>query len=218
MILTIGHIKGGVGKTTITVQLAAYLKVVMKKNILVIDADQQQSALDSFTFRNENQELEPIACTPLADGRKIITQIKTQKDLYSDILIDVGASVSNALKSSLMVSNALLIPVTPRAYDLNAISKLMDVVHEAQDLGANIKVFAFLSCADSQGSSNEEAIEFIKEYEEISFIDAPVRRRKSIATASGYGLSVFEQSGGDKKACSEIETLAKALFTKKEKK
>ena len=78
--------------------------------------------------------------------------------------------------------------------------------------GSLVKACSFLSCADSQGSANAEAIEYIKQFQEMTFIDAPINRRKAIGLASASGLSVFEYSPKDQKACSEIEVLVNKIY------
>ena len=85
-------------------------------------------------------------------------------------------------------------------------------MEDAWGVGANVKALAFLSCADPQGSANEEAIEYIEQFPEITLIKAPINRRKAIGLASASGLSVFEYSPKDQKACAEIEVLAKQIY------
>lgn len=47
-IVTIGNLKGGVGKTTLTVNLAAYFARTLNKRVLVIDLDYQGSASNTL--------------------------------------------------------------------------------------------------------------------------------------------------------------------------
>ena len=53
---------------------------------------------------------------------------------------------------------------------------------------------------------------YIKQFPELTFIDAPINRRKAIGLASSSGLSVFEYSPKDPKACNEIEVLVKKIY------
>ena len=61
MIITVGNIKGGVGKTTLAVNLAIHAGKNLGKSVVLIDADDQSTAT-LFTEIRE-QESEP-ATTP----------------------------------------------------------------------------------------------------------------------------------------------------------
>ncbi len=212
MIVAIGHTKGGVGKSTIAVQLATYLSVIKKiKKVWVIDTDPQKSVSDSFMERNSTSKVS-ISCASYTNGKELRQQITTNKDYWEQIIIDIGGRDSNAFRSALMLADVLIIPTIPRSYDLAALNDLYSILEDAWGVGSQVKAKAFLSCADSQGSANIEAIEYIKQFPEITFINSPINRRKAIGLASACGLSVFEYTPKDQKACIEIENLAKQIY------
>ena len=212
MIVAIGHTKGGVGKSTITVQLATYLRVIKGiEKVWVIDTDPQKSVSNSFIERNANSK-ESISCASYTNGKELLQQVTTNKEYWDQILIDIGGRDSNVFRSALMLADILIIPTIPRSYDLNALNDLYSILEGAWGVGSNVKAKAFLSCADSQGSANNEAIEYLKQFSEISFIDAPINRRKAIGIASSLGLSVFEFTPKDQKACNEVEVLVKKIY------
>ena len=214
MILTIGHTKGGVGKSTLAVQLATYLRAVKdEESVWLIDGDEQRSSLTSITLRNSQSELKKIACASYPQGQDLLSQVRSQYKVWKNIIIDVGATATNALHSALMVSDAILIPVAPRGYDLQALQQIQTVMNQARSFGASFKAYACLSCADtSSQNSNLEAIEYIKNFPDIQYIDVAVSNRISIAVASSFGESVFERKPKDPKACAEIEALANAIY------
>lgn len=212
MIVAIGHTKGGVGKSTITVQLATYLRVIKGiEKVWVIDTDPQKSVSNSFIERNANSK-ESISCASYTNGKELLQQVTTNKEYWDQILIDIGGRDSNVFRSALMLADVLIIPTIPRSYDLNALNDLYSILEGAWGVGSNVKAKAFLSCADSQGSANNEAIEYLKQFSEMSFIDAPINRRKAIGIASSLGLSVFEFTPKDQKACNEVEVLVKKIY------
>ncbi len=213
MILTVAHTKGGVGKTTISIQIATYLKSVKHVDkLLLIDGDPQRSTLDAISERNSDESLSPIVCSQYLTGKELAGQLKSQKSTWDQIIIDIGARDNNALRAALMYSDVLLIPVQPRGFDLQAVRDLHAVMEDAWAFDAHFKAFAVLSMADSQGSSNAEAEEYLSNYQDISIIESPVIRRKAYATSSMRGLSVFEESPKDPKACKEIESLVSAIY------
>lgn len=70
MIVVIAHIKGGTGKTTTAVQLALQRQIdYPERRIWLVDADEQQSALDTATIRSQLSIEPPLACSSFPSGR-----------------------------------------------------------------------------------------------------------------------------------------------------
>ena len=213
MIIAVGHTKGGVGKSTIAVQVATYLKAVKGiDKVWVIDTDPQKSCSKSLMERNSQDTLAPISSATYADSKELFQQVRANKDLWEHVIIDVGGRDTNSFRSTLMLSDLLVIPVVPRAYDLDALNDLHLLLEGAWGLGSEIKAKAFLSCADSQGTANKAAIEYVQRFKDITMLDVAVNRRKAIGFASSKGISVFEDKQKDQKACTEIENLVNAIF------
>ena len=53
MILTVGNTKGGVGKTTLAVNIAA-ARAMQGRDVLLIDADRQETAQTAISIRAQN--------------------------------------------------------------------------------------------------------------------------------------------------------------------
>ncbi len=212
MIVTVAHTKGGTGKTTTALQLALYWKTKLNRDVWLVDGDEQQSALTAVGIRADSGVEPALPCSAYSDGRSMVSQIRAQKNKWEDIVIDVGGRDTSALRAALMVCDVLLVPVMPRSYDVWALSNLQDVIQEAKDLGADFRVLAFLSCADSQGTDNQSAIESMTNFPEFEVIPTPLVRRKAFSSAGGTGLSVFEVKPSDKKACNELEALSEAVL------
>lgn len=215
MILTIGHTKGGVGKSTLAIQIATYLRLNGCERVWLVDGDQQRSTLSAITVRNNDPEerYPSIACSSYPDGKALLSQIKSQQTIWEHIIIDVGATSSMGLASALMITDKLLIPVVPRGFDLSALQDLQAVMNQARSFGAEFQALACLSCADTHGTSNnDEAIESIKSYPDITYTGVAIADRKATAIASTFGLSVFEVQNKDLKACNEIKMLVNTIF------
>lgn len=61
MIVTVGNTKGGVGKTTLAVQLAL-TRALAGRDVLVVDGDRQGSAQMAVAIRAESGRLPGLAC------------------------------------------------------------------------------------------------------------------------------------------------------------
>jgi chromosome partitioning protein len=215
MIIAVGHTKGGVGKSTLAIQIASYLKHkrLYRPNIWLVDADSQRSASKALIERNSSNLYTKIAAASYTEGKELFQQISNQEHLWNDIIIDIGARDSDTFRSALMKADLLVIPVMPRVFDLEALNELYAVLEGAWGVGASFEACAVLSCADQNTTTNQEAIEYITtNFPKIKYIDAPVMRRKATGLASASGLSVFESKPVDKKACAEIEKLVETIY------
>jgi len=70
MILTVGHTKGGVGKTCLALQLALG-RAIAGHDVLLIDADTQGSAQTAVAIRGEAGRLPALPCTQLTTARTL---------------------------------------------------------------------------------------------------------------------------------------------------
>ena len=214
MKIVVAHYKGGTGKTTTAVQLALWRQITKpKRNVWLIDTDEQKSALDTISFRSE-LGLEPtLACSAYSTAKELTSQLNAQGKLFDDIVIDSGGRDTDALRVALLAADVLLIPVLPRAYDIWSISRLEGLMESAKNLGANFRAYAFINRRDKTADCRE-SIEFLKNDENIKYIDLSFSDRVAYAKAGGVGRSVLEMKPKDKKACEELETLAKFIFNK----
>ena len=67
MIVTIGNTKGGVGKTTLAVQIAI-ARAQAGRDVWLIDGDRQGTAAAAIAARNEAERLPGIACAQYPEG------------------------------------------------------------------------------------------------------------------------------------------------------
>ena len=207
-VITIAQTKGGVGKTTLALQLAISLAGSGAK-VWLIDGDRQRTSQNALAVRSMNGVSPAIACAAYDKGSLLREQVLLQKDNFDFIVIDVGGTDSTTLRASLAVCDRLIVPVQPRTFDVWALGELDQVIEEVRALRGDFEVFAVLNCADAKGSANADAAEAIAQYSYIRLMDASVARRKSIAVSAGNGLCVSEMRPKDAKAVREIERFVK---------
>lgn len=213
MILTVGNTKGGVGKTTLAVNLAIE-RARAGRDVWLIDGDRQGTAETAISIRSEAGISPGIACSSFHDGPTLRAQVKLQGGKYDDIIIDAGGRDSTALRAALTLSDVLVVPFAPRSYDVWALSDIAELVDEARSVRDGLTAYALLNLAEPKASStdNSEAAAAVAEFPQFEYLNTPLSRRKAFANAAGAGQSVMEIRPQDRKATAELQALISQLF------
>lgn len=210
MILVVGNTKGGVGKTTLAINLAI-ARSLDGRDVLLVDGDEQGTATSFTELRTEQLGQAGYTAVSL-HGAAIRTQTRQLAPKYSDVVIDVGGRDTGSLRAALTVANTLLIPVQPRSFDLWAIDNIAVLVKEAREINEHLRAVVVLNAADAQGNDNDAAAENLIETEGLEYLPIPVGRRKAFPNAAALGRSVMEQTPRDQKAVQELAALMAAVF------
>ncbi len=205
MIVSCLNTKGGVGKTTASLNLAVS-RALEGRSVLAVDGDRQGSLITALA----NREWEPaIAAAHYPDGQILRQQVTMAKGRYDDIIIDAGGRDNTALRAALMLADLVLIPFLPRSFDVWALEDMARLLEEARAT-RDIRALAFLSMADSRGNDNAEAAESIPEG--IEYLGTSIGRRKAIADAAGRGKGILEEPNRDLKASDEIRRFVASIY------
>lgn len=213
MIVTVGNTKGGVGKTTIAVNLAI-ARALAGHEVWLIDGDRQGTAQTAISIRAEAGHTPGIACATYPEGQTLRSQVQQQAHKFSDIIIDAGGRDSTALRAALVLSDVLLVPFQPRSYDVWALNDIASLIDEARSVRDGLRCYAVLNCADpgENSTDNVEAAAAVADVPQFEYLPTSLRRRKAFANAAGAGLSVLELKPQDKKANDELNSLVSMVF------
>lgn len=210
MIYTIGGIKGGSGKTTIATNLAVMLHL-KGREVLFVDADDQETATDFTHWRNESlPEGSGYTAIQLANNA-VRTEILKLKSKYDDIVIDTGGRDTTSQRAAMTVSDVYIVPFIPRSFDMWTLEKVARLIDEMRTAKPELRAYAVLNKTDSRGSDNAEAKDFLNETDSITLIEATLGHRKSFANAASKGLSIVEYKPADDKAIKEVNDLFNVL-------
>lgn len=204
MILVIGNVKGGAGKSTLSVNLAVAL-AQQKRDVLLIDGDEQGSSMAFTDLRSAKMNGKPGYTAVALHGKAIRDQTRQLAPKYDDIVIDVGGRDTGSLRAALTVAEAIIIPTEPRSFDLWGVDQTAELISEARSINESLRAIAVINKADSQGKDNQAAADYLRGIDGIELAPHAIVRRKAFPNAAAHGLSVLEYD--DPKARDELRTL-----------
>lgn len=125
--ITVAHLKGGAGKTTIAVSIAGELRR-RNQDVALVDSDPQRSAshwaeLGNLDFPVHEVSLEDISVSNWAAEVKRIEA--------NFVVIDTPPN-ARYIGASLAVADILLVPCTPSGLDLEATEQMMSIVESVR--------------------------------------------------------------------------------------
>jgi len=215
MIIVVGGIKGGSGKTTVATNLAV-MRSAEGHDVLLIDADDQETSTDFTSIRNERRPDGAGYTSIKLTGAAVRTETLRLANKYEDIIIDTGGRDTTSQRAALTVANFLLVPFVPRSFDVWTLEKVSGLVGEMQTANPTLQAYTFINRADPRGQDNDDAAEVLRDTESLSFIETPLGARKAFSNAAAEGLAVTELKPQDPKATEELLMLYRYVFDTKD--
>ena len=206
MIYGLTNSKGGVGKTTIAVHLAAFL-AKKKREVVFIDADPQQSATTWI------RELAlPMRLETLSDSEEIIHCVARFATDADDIVIDGPAGLSETTRAIMLRADKVFLPCGPSILDFRAASKAVQLLHEAQRQRAKKgfpKGFLIPNKLQKRGRLSHEMLAAVGKLQ-IPVL-AGLSQRQAFADAAGQAKTVTEMGAAAFLAAHEMKQLLKEM-------
>lgn len=210
MIILFGGEKGGTGKSTMATNVAVLL-ARQGADVLVIDADPQGSSANWATIRSNDASLPTVHCVEKTGD--IAATVRDLQKRYQHIIIDAGGRDSKELRSGMLCTHKLFIPIKASQFDLWTIERMNELVAQARAFHPELEAYVVISMAPSNPQINEvsDAQQMLAEFENLRLLPIIVRERKAYRDAILAGKGVIE--GDNSKAISEIEALANEIFS-----
>ncbi|HGJ5878366.1 MAG TPA: AAA family ATPase [Arsenophonus nasoniae] len=207
MIILFGSQKGGVGKSTLCVNIAGYLSSI-GKNLIIVDADDQGSVMSWYNNRNENLTHIPVIS---ASGNIKNTLIEQNKH-YDYVICDSAGRDSKELRTGLLASDIFISPMKPSQMNLDTISHITEVFTEAKDWNEKIKGFLLLNMCSTNLFIKEanQAAEALLEFPQFLLTKNRIFDRKIYRDTWAESITVIDAD--NEKAKTEIENLVNEVI------
>lgn len=187
MIIAVVNQKGGAGKTTIALNLAAALAAEGKR-VLLVDADPQQTAQDWAAVRASAPPFQVVGLAKPVLHRDL-PQMAAD---YDHVVIDGAPRNYEVARSAVAAADVVLIPVQPSGADFWASRETVSLVKEAHGFKETQKSVLVVSRRIGRTVLGRDIADALAEFE-VPILKAGTTQRVIYAEALTGGTTVIEQ-------------------------
>lgn len=203
MIISFLNQKGGVGKTTLSVNVAACL-ARQGHRVLLIDADKQGSATTWASLRQDA----PFQVVSMARSNMARDAMKLAAD-YTHTVIDGPPHAEEVARSCIVASDFVALPIEPSGLSTWASDLTVRQVTEAQEFKAALKCGFVVSRKIGKTVIGRDIREMAAEAQ-IPVLTTEIEQRVAFAESMTMGQTIFEWAPTGP-AAREIEKLTKEI-------
>jgi chromosome partitioning protein len=211
--ITTAHQKGGVGKSTIALNLYGYFtKAGLKTAIVDIDP---QGTITQFSELAEAGRFNLIKRRDFVvsedDDRISIERLLVQVKDYDVVIIDTPPYLTDELEDIFQITNLLIIPCKASLFDALAIRQTLAFIENSKRANDKNFISVIVLTMVISGSNIQDQIREVLKQHKTPILDTEIGNRIAYAKSLLLTGSIVDDDTG--KAKDEIENLATEILT-----
>lgn len=203
-VIAVAGNKGGAGKTTLTVNLAAMLS--SRQTVMILDADPQQSSMQWREIADSQVNL------AVSDASADLSSMaKAYRDSHEFVFIDCPPSVhAPQLPEALVLADLVLIPVQPSPLDIWATVHIEEAVDNARQVNPGLQALMVINQLEPRTKLSQIMHRAMAELS-VPTADTTVRRRAIYRNSFLDGRTAADMGKTAQAAKDELADLIKEM-------
>ena len=148
LVIAVASLKGGTGKSTIAINLAACLHN-NKHRVLIVDADSQGTCRGWASIAAAADRDTPPVVSMGSELRRDLAKVSGGFDV---VVLDSPPRLGSEQRAAMLVADLVLMPVTPGPADVWALQETLTLLADARELRPEIKAAIVMNRVNSRTS------------------------------------------------------------------
>jgi chromosome partitioning protein len=210
MIIAVANSKGGVGKSTLSVHLAAWLES-QGLSVMLADCDSQHSSSEWIQLARPN-----IPAIRLDSPDEILNDIPELAKDAVVVVCDGPGSQTETSRALLLVADLAILPCKASMLEVRALAKVTEFVRQAQKIRHGLpQVVAVLSMVGQKYRLTQDMKDAAAALN-LTLASHAITLRQIYADAPGQGQVVSDMGNKASQASHEIDLLFTEIFKKRQ--
>jgi chromosome partitioning protein len=215
MLIAVATEKGGVGKSTLSTNLAGLI-ASKGHRVLLVDTDiDNQKGRYSYAWGTTRRSEESLPHVSLAMGQgKVYADLVAHREAYEVVIVDVPAGRGVEMVDACLAADVIVIPVGIGQFDTSGLEPMLLIANRLKTERPATRILVVLNSVPPNAKrdlqDSREMLEGLKDY--FKPVSKTIFNRQAFRDSSKTGRAVTELKRKDPRATEELTNLYEEIF------